>query len=37
LEEGIKNVFEEKGEKIIESNILAFRAGREFVEAALKS
>ncbi len=37
LEEGIRAVFEEKGEKIIESNILAFRAGREFAATALKS
>jgi indolepyruvate ferredoxin oxidoreductase, beta subunit len=37
LEEGIKAVFEEKGEKIIESNISAFRAGKEYAENAIKS
>jgi indolepyruvate ferredoxin oxidoreductase, beta subunit len=30
LEDGIKGIFERKGEKILTSNINAFRAGREF-------
>ncbi len=31
LEEGVKNLFSRKGEKIVEQNIKAFRAGREAV------
>ncbi|HPT71973.1 MAG TPA: indolepyruvate oxidoreductase subunit beta [Candidatus Cloacimonadota bacterium] len=37
LEEGIKSVFEEKGEKIVESNIAAFRAGREYAAKAVSN
>lgn len=29
IEDGIRTVFETKGEKIVESNLVAFRAGRE--------
>lgn len=36
LEEGIRSVFEEKGEKIVESNIAAFRAGKDYAANAVK-
>lgn len=32
IEDGIRKVFGAKGEKIVESNIAAFRAGREFAQ-----
>ncbi len=32
IEEGIANLFSKKGEKIVESNIRAFKAGRSFSE-----
>lgn len=35
IEEGIKSVFGAKGEKIVEMNITAFRAGRKYAEDKL--
>ena len=32
LENGIKNIFNRKGEKVVDLNILALKAGREFAE-----
>ncbi len=32
IEDGIRNVFGAKGEKIVEANIAAYRAGREYAE-----
>lgn len=37
IEEGIRSVFAVKGEKIVESNIAAFRAGLEYTKALLES
>ena len=38
LEQGIRVIFERKGEKVVEGNIAALRAGREFAEqGALKT
>ncbi len=37
IEDGIRTVFGAKGEKIIESNILAFRAGMEYTQSLLKN
>ena len=36
LENGIKKIFEKKGDKIIQLNIDALKAGREFSEARKK-
>ena len=37
IEEGIRSVFGAKGEKIVESNIAAFRAGLEYTNNLLKN
>lgn len=37
IEDGIKTVFGAKGEKIVESNIKAFRAGMEFTKGLIKA
>ncbi|MDE5876478.1 MAG: indolepyruvate oxidoreductase subunit beta [Muribaculaceae bacterium] len=36
IEDGIRNVFGAKGEKIVEANIAAYRAGREYAEKIIK-
>ncbi|MDE6803315.1 MAG: indolepyruvate oxidoreductase subunit beta [Muribaculaceae bacterium] len=36
IEEGIRSVFGAKGDKIVESNIAAYRAGREYAERVIK-
>lgn len=36
IEDGIRKVFGSKGEKIVETNITAFRAGREYTNNILK-
>jgi indolepyruvate ferredoxin oxidoreductase beta subunit len=36
LENGIKKIFERKGEKIVQLNIDALKAGRDFSEANRK-
>ena len=37
IEEGIRSIFGAKGEKIVESNIAAFRAGLEYTNNLLKN
>ncbi|MDE6842516.1 MAG: indolepyruvate oxidoreductase subunit beta [Muribaculaceae bacterium] len=36
IEEGIRSVFGAKGDKIVESNIAAYRAGRKYAERVIK-